>query len=212
MDLGKRQLCVARSDWKGHVTVPKGGRLRYVPLTKRLADALGQARHLRGKRVLCDEQGHPLTQKVIQVMMRRVGKRANIKPGVHMEAAGVGLPRSSHSRMISRTRRAQSARNDRKPRCKVQNRYRRSAGVSSDSHAYRETVGCVSVVQRSPEPLPLLKEHAWKSIPSRRADVRRIPPLSRLLPPRGRSSLSLYSREEPSRARRILTTRAAVNA
>ena len=22
-----------RSDWKGHVTVPKGGRLRYVPLT-----------------------------------------------------------------------------------------------------------------------------------------------------------------------------------
>ena len=84
VDLGKRQLCVARSDWKGHVTVPKGGRLRYVPLTKRLADALGQARHLRGKRVLCDEQGHPLTQKVIQVMMRRVGKRANIKPGVHI--------------------------------------------------------------------------------------------------------------------------------
>jgi hypothetical protein len=34
-----------------------------------------------------------------------------------LEAAGVGLPRSSNSRMISRTRRAQSARNDRKPRC-----------------------------------------------------------------------------------------------
>jgi integrase len=32
VDLGKRQLCVQRSEWRGHVTVPKGGRLRYVPL------------------------------------------------------------------------------------------------------------------------------------------------------------------------------------
>lgn len=40
IDLGKRQLCVARSEWKGHVTMPKGGRLRYVPLTKRLTEAL----------------------------------------------------------------------------------------------------------------------------------------------------------------------------
>jgi hypothetical protein len=34
-----------------------------------------------------------------------------------VEAAGVDLPRSSHSRMISRRRWAQSARNDRKPWC-----------------------------------------------------------------------------------------------
>ena len=46
VDLNKRQLCVARSDWKGHVTVPKGGRLRYVPLTKRLTEALKEAPHL----------------------------------------------------------------------------------------------------------------------------------------------------------------------
>ena len=56
VDLQKRQLCVARSEWKGHVTAPKGGRLRYVPLTERLADALGR-RHLRGPRVLCDGEG-----------------------------------------------------------------------------------------------------------------------------------------------------------
>ena len=31
IDLAKRQLCVQRSDWDGHVTTPKGGRLRYVP-------------------------------------------------------------------------------------------------------------------------------------------------------------------------------------
>ena len=84
VDLNKRQLCVARSEWKGHVTVPKGGRLRYVPLTKRLTEALRQARHLRGARVLCDQQGQPLTQKVVQVMMRRVARRANVKPGVHI--------------------------------------------------------------------------------------------------------------------------------
>ena len=57
VDLNKRQMCVARSEWKGHVTVPKGGRLRYVPLTKRLTEALRQARHLRGARVLCDKRG-----------------------------------------------------------------------------------------------------------------------------------------------------------
>lgn len=84
VDLNKRQLCVARSDWKGHVTVPKGGRLRYVPLTKRLTEALKEARHLRGPRVLCETKGQPLTQKVVQVMMRRAAKKANVKPGVHI--------------------------------------------------------------------------------------------------------------------------------
>lgn len=84
VDLNKRQLCVARSEWKGHVTVPKGGRLRYVPLTKRLTEALGEARHLRGPRVLCETDGKPLTQKVVQVMMRRAARRANVKPGVHI--------------------------------------------------------------------------------------------------------------------------------
>jgi integrase len=71
LDVGKRQRCVARSDWKGHVTATKGGRLRYVPLTTRLTEALRQARHLRSARVLCDATGRPLTQKIIQVMMRR---------------------------------------------------------------------------------------------------------------------------------------------
>ena len=40
VDLAKRQICVQRSEWKGHVTAPKGGRLRYVPMTVRLATAL----------------------------------------------------------------------------------------------------------------------------------------------------------------------------
>ncbi len=84
VDLAKRQLCVARSEWKGYVTAPKGGRLRYVPLTRRLTEALRQSRDLRGARVLCDDEGVPLTQKVIQAMMRRAARRPNVNPGVHI--------------------------------------------------------------------------------------------------------------------------------
>src|SRR5262245_13152324 len=47
VDLQKRQLCVQRSDWKGHVTTTKGGRLRYVPMTNRLTTALRRHRHLK---------------------------------------------------------------------------------------------------------------------------------------------------------------------
>ena len=62
-----------RSDWKGHVTVAKGGR-RAV----RADDGATwrrrsrQHRHLRGRRVLLsDGRARRLTQKVIQVLMRR---------------------------------------------------------------------------------------------------------------------------------------------
>src|SRR5207244_140876 len=81
----KRQLCVQRSEWKGHVTVPKGGRLRYVPLTTRLTSALRQHRHLKGPRVLCSEIGSPLTQREVQGLVLRAARRANLRHvGVHV--------------------------------------------------------------------------------------------------------------------------------
>ncbi len=84
VDLGKRQLCVQRSDWKGQVTTTKGGRLRYVPLTVRLSAALREHRHLRGPRVLCQADGSPLTQKIVQDHVRRSVRRAQLtKNGVH---------------------------------------------------------------------------------------------------------------------------------
>jgi integrase len=52
VDLGKRQLYVQRSDWNGQVTTPKGGRLRYVPLTIRLAAAFRDHQHLRSRNVV----------------------------------------------------------------------------------------------------------------------------------------------------------------
>ena len=87
VDLQKRQLCVQRSDWKGHVTVPKGGRLRYVPLTVRLATTLRRHRHLRGARVLHqDDPDHaPLTQKIVQDWVKRAARRAKVvQEGVHV--------------------------------------------------------------------------------------------------------------------------------
>jgi integrase len=84
VDLGKRQLCVQRSDWKGQVTTTKGGRLRYVPLTIRLAKALREHRHLRGSRVLCQPDGSPLTQKIVRDHVQRSVRRAQLtKSGVH---------------------------------------------------------------------------------------------------------------------------------
>ena len=65
VDFQKRQICVQRSEWKGHVGVPKGGRLRYVPMTVRLANALRERRHLRSFRVLCLADGSSLSADVV---------------------------------------------------------------------------------------------------------------------------------------------------
>jgi integrase len=85
LDLVKRQLCVARSEWKGQVTTTKGGRLRYIPLTERLAAALRAHRHLKGPRVLCSNDGAPLTQREVQGLVARAARRANLRNvGVHI--------------------------------------------------------------------------------------------------------------------------------
>jgi integrase len=85
IDLTKRQLCVQRSDWKGHVTAPKSGRLRYVPLTIRLATALRDHRHLRGRRILCAADGSALRQREVQGLVLRAARRANLtNSGVHI--------------------------------------------------------------------------------------------------------------------------------
>lgn len=84
IDLQKRQITVERSDWKGHVTTTKGGRVRYVPMTVRLAAALMRHRNLRGKRVVYQDDGTPLTQKIVQDDIGRAARRANVREGVHI--------------------------------------------------------------------------------------------------------------------------------
>jgi integrase len=84
VDLHRRQLTVQRSDWKGHVTTTKGGRLRHVLMTERLAAALRALRHLRGKLVLVQSSGEPLTMKIVQDRIGSAARRAGVRPGVHI--------------------------------------------------------------------------------------------------------------------------------
>ena len=84
VDMVRSQICVQQSDWNGQVTTPKGGRLRYVPLTKRLTSALRGHRHLKGARVLCRADGTPLTRQQVQYRVKRAAQRANVSGGVHI--------------------------------------------------------------------------------------------------------------------------------
>ena len=75
IDLKARWLSVKRSDWLGHVTVPKGGRSRQVPLTRGLTAALTAHRHLRSDRVLCQADGSPITRD--RVIKSNSGRRTS---------------------------------------------------------------------------------------------------------------------------------------
>lgn len=90
INLPKRQLCVQRSEWDGHVTSPKSGRLRHIPLTTRLAKALRDHRHLRSPRVLSSKDGAGLTRKEVRSWVRRAARRAQVQNDtVHVLSAHV---------------------------------------------------------------------------------------------------------------------------
>ena len=75
VDLQARRVTVQRSDWLGHVTVPKGGRSRQLPMTQRLTAALKSARHLRSDRVLCVSDGAPITRDRVIKAVRGAARR-----------------------------------------------------------------------------------------------------------------------------------------
>lgn len=53
-------------------------------MTTRLAKTLHVYRHLRGPRVLCSESGEGLTQKMVQGLVLRASRQANLEcKGVH---------------------------------------------------------------------------------------------------------------------------------
>jgi integrase len=81
VDLMNRQLCIGRSDWNGQVTSPKGGRIRHVPMTRRLTAALSEHRHLRSARVLCQDDNQAFTRQIVQTRAKRAARKA----GVHMK-------------------------------------------------------------------------------------------------------------------------------
>jgi len=84
VDLAARRLTVQRSDWLGHVTVPKGGRSRQLPMTQRLTAALKAGRHLRSDRVLCLADGSAMTRDRVIKAVRGAQRVAGIDQGVHI--------------------------------------------------------------------------------------------------------------------------------
>jgi integrase len=85
IDWTSRQLCIRRSEWKGHVTAPKGGRSRYVKMTARLGKALHDHKRQRAPRVLSESDGSPLTMRRVQGFVRRAARQAGLtNVGVHV--------------------------------------------------------------------------------------------------------------------------------
>ena len=78
IDLAKRQVCVQRSEWKGQVTAPKGGRLRYVPLTARLAAALRDHRHLPSARGVMSGRGISTFGRHCEASVERSARHAGL--------------------------------------------------------------------------------------------------------------------------------------
>jgi integrase len=74
-----KQLCVERNDWRGHVSTTKGGRLRHVPMTARLAAALREHRHLRGPLVLTGNDGGRLSESAVVIRIRRAARHASLE-------------------------------------------------------------------------------------------------------------------------------------
>ncbi|WP_437628034.1 tyrosine-type recombinase/integrase [Sorangium sp. So ce1151] len=78
VDLVRAQVHIRRADWNGIESTPKGGRGRIVDLTQRLAAALKAHRHLPGDRVLCEDDGSPITGRTVARWMWQATRRAGL--------------------------------------------------------------------------------------------------------------------------------------
>jgi len=79
VDLRRERINVEHAEWRGQVGTTKGRRFRTVPLTRRLADAIKAHRHLRGERVLCEDDGSPLGRNAVKRLMVPAQRRANLR-------------------------------------------------------------------------------------------------------------------------------------
>jgi integrase len=73
-------LVVAQSEWRGHVTPPKGGRIREVKMTLRLQKALKELRNLRGERVLLLDDGSHFNRETLRKWTMRAQRAGGLHP------------------------------------------------------------------------------------------------------------------------------------
>ena len=78
VDFRRRQLHVRLATWQGIEDTPKGGRARIIPLTVALTTALSDNRHLRGDRVLHQDDGRVVNDNVLQHWMEAATRRAGL--------------------------------------------------------------------------------------------------------------------------------------
>jgi integrase len=79
IDLSRRMLTVERSAWKGLITTPKHDKLRTVPLTKRLADALRDLDRGPTPLVFSTDDGELLTRDCQRAWLKRALKQAELR-------------------------------------------------------------------------------------------------------------------------------------
>ena len=72
-------LTVRRTDYRGHLGSPKGGRLRSIPMTNDLTAALKAHRHLKGEFVFCDAGGKRLSRGALDWIFKKVSRRASLR-------------------------------------------------------------------------------------------------------------------------------------
>jgi integrase len=84
IDHERGRIWVRHSDHRGQLTTPKNGKTRFVGMTQRLGAALRQHRHLRSARVLCQDNGQPLSRQGAWSRVRYAARRANVPTGVHI--------------------------------------------------------------------------------------------------------------------------------
>ncbi len=79
LDLEAGRIFVQRTDYRGYLGSPKGGRVRRLPMTERLRKALKSMRHLKAPWVFADRDGKLLTRTEIDTLLRHAVKRAKLR-------------------------------------------------------------------------------------------------------------------------------------
>jgi integrase len=79
LDLGRGQVQVMHTNWRGKIGSPKGGKERVVPLTSRLLAAIKGQRHLRGPLVFCRDDGATWTNTTMRAGIKRQEKRGGLR-------------------------------------------------------------------------------------------------------------------------------------
>jgi integrase len=96
LDLSAGRLMVRRTLWNKQEVLPKGGRVREVPLGNDVIAALKAHRHLRGPYVFCDEAGGRLTHSKV----KRVVPGACAKAGLAKRLTTHDLRHSFASHLV----------------------------------------------------------------------------------------------------------------